>query len=936
MRFLEKIAVYVKENNLNLKDLTIVIPSERAKKYLSSELYKAYQKPIISPEIITMSKWVASHSESAVIDRTRALLILYRIHLNVISEDEQTSFDEFLSWGDLLISDFNEIDRYLIDAESIFNNLADIKEIENWSFNSEELTDSQKDFMKFWDRLPKYYKSFSKSLDENNLLNSGLVYKNLSENIDLLFKKNKDSHYLFVGFNALSLAEKSIMKQVCRLGRGEVFVDSDEYYVKNTFHEAGRFIRDLGSYLEVSKLDYVQDDLCSKNMNLEIIECTQFVGQVKVAGSILSQYSPEQLNDTLLLLADESLIGAMLKNLPKNIQKANITLGLPIKSTAVRTWMDLIFQIQENKLRFKTEWLYHKDVKSFLRHPFIQGVSNLSDDEYFIALEQENTKYNRIFIDPEKLKIDGLIGEIGTKVFNNWNSDWNASILNIRELNRLVFGQLGEEFTFDKAAIQAFDSALVDFENIVSEGMPEMSLKSYKLLFNSHWVSKSISYHGNPTDGLQIMGLLETRGLDFKNIICLGMNEGNLPPTNPIQTLIPMDLRRYFGMPTPREKQGLFAHHFYRLLHKCENLVVTYCSSNDSFGSGELSRYILQIEKELDRKNENLKIAKKVALIDGDEFKEEEVTKTPALLAKIDEVLKDSVSASMLKSYIDCPLNFYYKYIIGLNDSASIEEEIAARNLGTFIHETLEDLYRPFSRRDKGGELVSPPPRNITSSDIEIMLKNYIVILDEKLLKFFDNKKEVFSSGKNYLAYSVTKNLIEKFLKSEIKFISSLKEPLFIESLEQKFTEDVELDINGSKKVLRVNGVIDRIDSYGNKIRIIDYKSGKVDRDDVFSNGKGADSESYLLNINKKHVLQLMQYAYMYRNQWQPDQRLEVSIISFISNDSIPFELDIAGYSLREIIDNYPVYLKGIVESMYDVRNNLTHEKKSLYCNYCE
>src|SRR5690606_37288926 len=455
-----------------------------------------------------------------------------------------------------------------------------------------ELTESQKRFMEFWDRLPGYYKALNEVLSKKESCYSGKAFKVLAENIDLLFKEDKNQRFLFAGFNALSKAELTIIRQLEQMGRAIVILDGDEFYLKDNNHEAGKFLRELSEKFDGKKLDFVENRLSTKAINVELIECAQNTGQVKVAATILENSTKEEIDETLLLLADESLIGSIIKNLPKKIGKANITLGLPIRNTALRVWVDLIFSIQENKKRFKTNWMYFSDLQNFWNHPFLLAILSKEEKDLLIHAEAEIIKYNRIFINPEKLEIGNLALSLLNNLTLDWNADWKNAMVSIRKMNELIYKNLEKEFAFEKAVIQCFDSALIDFQNCIEEGIPTMSLKSFKHLFNQHWGMKSIAYHGNPINGLQIMGLLETRALDFKRIICVGMNEGNLPPTNPIQTMIPMDLRRYLGLPTPREKQGLFAHHFYRLLHHCDELFVTYCTATEAIGSNEPSRYL--------------------------------------------------------------------------------------------------------------------------------------------------------------------------------------------------------------------------------------------------------------------------------------------------------------------------------------------------------
>lgn len=938
MKFIEKVANYILEEKIDLQHLTIVLPSERAKKYLTSALFKAYGKPIIAPEIVTMDRWVKSHSSETVIDKTRALLRLFEIQLKDAKTIEDHSFDEFLTWGNILLADFNEIDRYLLDADQVFRNLADIKEIEQWSFGEAELTESQKRFMEFWDRLPGYYKALNKSLEKTGVCYAGKSFKYLTNNIDLLFKEDKNRQFLFAGFNALSKAELSIMKQIDQMGRAHILINADNYYVKNKSHEAGSFLRELSNTLDGRKLNFIEDEMSTKVMNVQMIECAQNTGQVKVASTILEGLSKEEIDETLLLLADETLIGSILKNLPRNIGKANITLGLPIRNTAVRTWVDLMFSIQENKSRFKTKSIYFNDLQNFWNHPFLLAIIDDEEKKYLIDVEQNVIRQNKIFLNPENLDLGPLSKKILLLLTSDWQGDWKRAIINIREVNGLIYAGFEKEFAFEKAVIECFDHSLVDYQNIIEEGIPEMSLKSFKHLFNQHWGMKNIAYHGNPMDGLQIMGLLETRGLDFKRIICVGMNEGQLPPTNPIQTMIPMDLRRYLGLPTPREKQGLFAHHFYRLMHHCEDFYVTYCSADESIGSSEPSRYLMQIEMELSRMNPNVKIEKKIYSLEAEkEDMLKEIIKTPEIKNRLDALLMKSASASMFKKYLTCPLDFYFRYVMDFGEADSVEEEIENSTFGTFIHDTLEELYTPFARFDKHGNSNFPAPTNITSFDVEKMLKECKIVMHQKFMKHFNGDRDSFMKGKNLLSYQMAIELTERFLKSEVKFLSEQTELVFIEALEQEYNTLIPVEVNGEMKNVNFRGFIDRIDRVGEQVRIIDYKSGKVNEKDVEFRAMDINEENITETLGKsKHVLQLIQYAFLYKHKHGvlPTS----SIISFISGNNVPFVLDTKKSALEDVVDNFPIYIGRILSEMYDDEIPFVHDSSQYfsYCQYCD
>lgn len=939
MHFTDQIATYIKDNNLDLKHLTIVLPSERAKKYISASLFKAYQKPMIAPKMVTIDRWVRDLSDKTVIDKTRVLIRLFDIQLKSAKTNEDHSFDEFLTWGNMLLSDFDELDRYLLDSKQLFSNLADIKEIENWSFGNENLTESQKRFMEFWDRLPGYYTELNKVLDAEKVCYMGKAYRHVCENLDVVFAEDKDCHFLFAGFNALSPAEISIMKQLHKMGRGHVLINADKFYLNTESHEAGRFMRDLKQELGISNLPFVEDRLLTETKEIDIIECAQTAGQAKVAGTLLDEMEPELINQTLILLADESLIVPVLKNLPKKIGKANITLGLPLRNTALRTWVDLLFGIQENKLRFKTEGIYFNDLQKLCNHPFVNAILTDEEKANVVRIEHEIIKRNSIFLSLKNIEI----GEIGDKimqlVFKPWKNNWLEGLLTIRELSRFIYKYLEEAFDFEKAILEGFDRALIDFENISKEGLPDMNLRSFKTLFNQHWNLKNIAYHGNPMEGLQIMGLLETRLLDFENIICVGMNEGSMPPTNPIQTMIPMDLRKYFGLPTPREKQGLFAHHFYRLLHHCNKMYVTYTSAQEKIGSNEASRYLLQLELELSRLNTNIKIQKKFYSIPNEtvENKQTVVQKTPEILERLDELFAHSTSASMLKKFAACPLDFYYQYIMEFGEEEKVEEEVENNTFGTFIHNALEEMYQPFARFNKKGEKIEPAPPAITSFDIDKMLKHYEHEINKQFYNHFNQDKEAYSVGKNFLSYKMALELTKRFLEKEKEFLTEQTSPVFIESLERELRADVEIEVLGVKKKVHLKGFVDRIDSIDGKFRIIDYKSGKVKKDDTNTVKKKVDLEVLVNNsLNKKHVLQLLMYCYLFRENFGELPR-EASIISFVNIQDGVLPLETGDMELAEAVDLFPSVIEAIINGIYDTEVPFSHDdsKQFSYCAYC-
>lgn len=944
-KFINQLANFIHEKEYELQNLTIVFPSQRAKKYLQRALFEVYKRPVFSPQITTMDRWIKDCSLKSIIDPTRGLFQLYNIHKKKNPEGNQ-GFDEFLQWGKTLINDFDEIDRYLIDSKDLFRNLADIKEIENWSFNNEELTQAQKRFMEFWDLLPGYYKAYNELLEKENSCYMGGAYKEVATNLDLVFRANKETRFIFAGFNALSPAETSIIKQLHRMGRAELFIDADSFYLNDENHEAGYFIRKLLKELDISKPDFVRTNLISDEKEIEVINCAQSTGQAKVSATILAEQIPSnEFSETVLLLADEKLAVPVIKNIPLNVGQSNITLGLPLKYTAIRSWVDLLFRVQESFQQFRTKSIYHKDFIRFIKHPLIIAVSSEEERIEWTKIESKILDKNWLFISAKKLECSERLKELITLFFTPWNENANDAIRHIRKLNQVIFQEIKQEkFAIEKSILFHFDSALSRLENVLLEFAPSLFLKTFKTLFNQHWINESIAYYGNPLEGLQVMGLLETRLLDFKNIIVVGLNDGKMPPGNPIQTLIPMDLRRFHALPTPRDKQGLFAHHFYRLLHTAEKVWITYSSAEGGTGVEEPSRYILQLKLELARQNKAIQWREKFYTLTDDQQDNSEikVEKTPAIIERLDEYFERKTSASALRTYLNCPLDFYFKYILGFGEEDQVEEEIEANTLGNFIHKTLEILYRPYAKQDENQEVVNENPSPIHGLVLENMQQLMPGVLKEQFESYYAYNKEVLLSGKNYLSYEVATHLTQRFLQTESTQLKREKANVYIESLEAVFERTLVVSIDGEDKKINFKGYIDRIDRFNGELRLLDYKSGKCATDQVTITDmkrSNAENESeHLLNQLKKkpYVFQLLLYNYLYFGKYKryPEK---TGIISMVNVQDGPFFLvNKLTANVPELMELFESVLEELIREIYDPTIFFEHNPTARFCMYCD
>jgi RecB family exonuclease len=931
MKFLKQLAAHIKDKNYDLRSLSIILPSERATKYLAEALLAEYGKPIFSPEITTIDRWVKKHSKP-IIDNTRLLIRLFEMYRET-DEGRFETFEEFTTWGSMLLSDFDDIDRYMLDYTQVFKNLKAIKELESWKIDEEKLSASQKKFMEFWERIPNYYDKLHQKISEKGFVTAGLAYRQLAENPEVLFKKNENQFFIFAGFNALSLAELTIIKKLIRRNRAEYIINADKYYLENPIHEAGAFLRKNIDFLEIKNPLFITDNLNNKELNIQVVECAQHTGQVKVAATELEKLSQDEVNETLVLLSDESLIGAMVKNIPASIGKANVTLGLPLSQTPIKSWVELIFDIQENKIRFKTEAFYFKDLQRSINNVLILSSLDAKEKNQLVKLEQETIRKNKIFQRVDSLNI-GQKAEIMLQSLSiNWKNDWKLAMSQIRKLNNILLESLSQNAEFERNIVLIFDDALLEFQQIIEEGIPEMNLRSFKSLFYQHWNGKNMAFHGNPTNGLQIMGLLETRLMDFERIFILGFNEGKLPGTNPVRTIIPMDLRYGLGLPSTRDKQGIFAHHFYRLLHHCKNAWITYTTAAEQIGSNESSRYLLQLKLELAKINQNVKISNQFYTVPFPEFNElpsNVVDKKPEIIARLDSFFERAISASALNKYLSCPLDFYYRYLVEFGEEKSVEEGVESNTFGSFIHKTLEVLFKPFAQRDEDGDYVTPSPPPISTSDIDKMLNDFNPILYSQFLEFFGGDESLFKNGKNLLSYEMAMEITKNVLIKEKEFISNTTELVYIEQVEAAMNTELEVNVNGELKRIKFKGYIDRIDRIGDKFRVIDYKSGKVKDEDV----KFKVLEEGLKQSFKKtkHALQLTLYCLFFKEKYNcfPDQAIIMSLVKSDKLFVLNYEEEIEGMTLvfKDLVEE-------LLNEIYNLDIHFEHDSDAKYCGYC-
>jgi hypothetical protein len=557
----------------------------------------------------------------------------------------------------------------------------------------------------------------------------------------------------------------------------------------------------------------------------------------------------------------------------------------------------------------------------------------LKEKQALVKVEQDTIRKNKIFQNISNLALEAHVLELLELMNTDWKNDWQLAMNCVRKINSLLLNLLPQTAAFERNILAIFDEALVGFEQILSENIPYFNLRSFKLLFFQHWNKKSIAYHGNPINGLQIMGLLETRLLDFDNVLILGLNEGKLPSTNPIKTIIPMDLRYGLGLPSTRDKQGIYAHHFYRLLHNCKKLTLTYTTAIEQIGSNEASRYITQLELELTRINPNIHINRHFYNVPFPKEKMKAlntVEKTPEIIARLDAFFERSLSASAMNKYLACPLDFYYRYLADLGEDQDVEEELEANTFGTFIHDTLEELFTPYAHYTSDGTKKTPTPPPLSVAGIDTMISLYKKVLHKQFMTHFNGDESLFMKGKNLLSYEMAMTITRNLLLEEREFVKSSQVPIDIIMLEVKLSKSIELELAGQTKTIHFSGLVDRIDKVGDAYRVIDYKSGKVTDKDV--NFKTLD-HPMLSFKNCKHALQLALYCLFFKERFNhfPSEAKIISLVDVKKDYRLNFEDGTVEDVTTQLVD----LVTDIINELYDTEEFLEHNPDSKYCSYC-
>ena len=842
----------------SFEDCVFVLPSQRAGVFVKDTFKNKIVEGFL-PEILTIESFIGQISEISKADAIQLLFHFYTIYCEV--EEHPDSFDVFSSWAFVVLQDFNEIDQYLINTQAIFTYLRDVQRLKKWSVKGEfKETELIKDHLIFMERLGTYYKKFYSFLLEKKIGYQGLMYREATKKARFFLDNNKQTKFFFIGFNALNKSEELLFQLFLEYGNSEIYWDIDKtFFEKN--HSAGNFIRKYKKdwkYFEKNELKNLSNHFLSKK-NIEVIGATKNVSQLKYAGEILKKFSNHQ--NTALVLGDETLLSVALNSIPENVNAINITMGYPLQNVPTSQLISSVFQLfitQDKLQKTVSNEFYHKDIVRFFNNPIVFQLINEGSEGVVLNIQETISKENKSFVNETDISsyLEPLHSDVSSlllSIFKPFSSvdDFITRILNLIESARDMVSVLEKEYLY------RFYNAFTQLQNLNSSRNYFQNIKTLFQFYRRIIANEKLSFQGEPLNGLQLMGMLETRVLDFENVIITSVNENVIPSNNTQNSFIPFDIKVEFGLPTYREKDAIYSYHFFRLLQRAKNIYLIYNTENDSFGSGEKSRFIAQLE--LMRTDIVSKlIAPKVIT----EKKEPlEVAKNKLVLERLEELAKKGISPSTITNYLYNPIAFYKQKILRINELDLVEETIAANTMGTVVHDTLEALYKPYINQF------------LTIEHLDIMSKEYKGLVKKYFIKHFKNGD--VTTGKNRLVFEVSNRFVERFLSMEKKV---LKDKHQIKILGTELELEAIISVPGINFPIKIKGIVDRIDEFDGVTRIIDYKTGMVSSGDL----KVLNFDD-IRDFKYNKAIQVLLYAYLYsqNNTVGKDTFIEAGIISF-------------------------------------------------------
>lgn len=896
--FLENILIDLKKEQEDITSLCYVVPSRRVGIFLSRYISQHIEQPIFLPKIYSVEEYIEQLAEVEIVNDLDLLPLFYKAYKTVENEENLDSFDEFIGWATTILKDFNEMDRYLVDPEHFFNYLGSIKEMDHWALNQNPTLMVSK-YLRFWKKLHLYYDAFQKLCIENETVYQGMAYRlAFAKAEQLSFISDLKEKTIFLGLNALNTAESKIIQKLLEEGKASVYWDIDSYLAQLTYHESGKFIRAFKKewkYYQNNELSLLGNSYqTAKKINIH--GAAGNLSMIQVAAQLMEQIPQEELEHTAIILADERLLLPLLDVIPQNIKHFNVTMGLALDQLPLSAFIYDIIKLHTEAVE---EGYYYKGMINILESSFALILLGNNSRSLIKFIRDNNliyispTSFDEVSKEPKLHSIIRPVENVGELIH------LVQSIL--QELKVELFKEENRRLEIEQ--LLGITEVVQNLATIIDNNEEIKDLKTVAYLYKQLVPLKNLDFIGEPVRGLQIMGLLETRALDYKNTIMLSVNEGILPAGKSTASYISNDMKYQFDLPTYSEKDSVYAYHFYRLLHRVENAAFIYNTEGDTLGGGEKSRFLTQLETD---QNSNHIVTHKHYIFKNSAIKEElmVIKKELSYFDRLNQIAANGFSPSALTSYVRNPIDFYASKILRISDMEDVEENIAANTMGSIIHEALDKLYQPYV------------DKILIKEDFATIKKQVKTELEVAYRECYTSDSAPL--GKNKIIYEVSLHYIKKMVQSDLELVKNGQE-LIIKSVERKLEAVIDVPQIGKVKI---HGMVDRIDQLDGKLRIIDYKSGATDKGNV-----GIDPEYFSIlreEYKKSKAFQVLMYTYLYSLN-DPFTEASAGIISFKNFDQgyIPFGYK-AGRSYKEkmidtaVLEKFEQELFALIQELYN------------------
>lgn len=828
-----------------------ILPSRRSSNVLKSKIASRSTQTAFAPLIVSIEEFITHITGLKASDTINLTFILFESYKEVVGKDKQADFQTFCTWSQPLLGDFNEIDRFLLDQEELFNHITALKEIDgHWATSSNEIV---LNYIDFWNHLGPIYKRFCSKCIARGGVHQGLIYRQAVDGIEHYLTSAQKKRHVFIGFNALNTAEQQLIQAILEAGNSEIYWDTEKAFHSNAYHETDLFTKsykEKWKYFNSNSFKWSFDNY-TKQKDITVFSTSQNIQQAKAIGSILLQKEMSDLGKTAIILGDEALLIPILNSIPDHITSVNITMGIPISHTPTASFFDQIFTLKKND---RSLGYYYKDILALLRNPLAQKL--LGTTTQFI--ENHIVKNNIVFTSSDQLvplvqkktAQDSL-----SLLLKPWEQDVTIALSNFSDIIEALKGQFKDESQFLQLEyLFGFYKVFNKLKQLIAGQNYIDDISTLFYFYREVISSETIDLRGDPKQGLQIMGVLESRVLDYEHIIMTSVNEGILPSGKSQNSYIPYDLKKHYGLPTYAEKDAIYAYHFYHLLHRAQKVDLLYTTNNDGLGSTEKSRFIRQLELEGIHDIQHIILSPPSTTT---QKKEVIIKKTAAVMQQLRALFKKGISPSALTTYLRNPIQFYERYVLKIRDEDEVEETVAANTMGTIVHDSLEALYTPFIGK------------KITQEDLNSLLPRIKAEVTTQFKQSYGITH--IGQGKNSIIFAVICRYIFNYLRQEIALIKK-GDQVEIIALEEDLRE-IPLD---SEIFLR--GKVDLVEKRNGTLRIVDYKTGKVEGKDL----KLSQWQDLLLPEGAyEKAFQVLMYAYMMRASKKIDFPVQIGVISF-------------------------------------------------------